>query len=593
MTAAHRSGIFCSLGDSRSWTDLTTNLVVLSDVQLKQNLEQLTSFGTAPRNLLPNFLHEATHHWCFLSPVGSTLAALQLRAQRHAMELLTKPETERQHELEHQLCEDLIRAETAEACLRPIAEGLALFTEFDAMTNQKSSIMSIPLTVAIQFFGNLKFSQTKLGLTPVLLDMLRWMRLDEHCIKRKVALFGKPFSYGSGGYLPGYLTVRSLWLIAAEKNARLLNETDLTLTYLRSFFFDDMSLVARLLDPSTKELESAGAIVNHISQRFRTFLDVEPSDIESWEQNVLLKYKDDWEQNLLLKYKDEQSALYLMNLHVDEELYSLGEKLQTELRNEFKSDKSTTMDNLLRLHAADIFGQRDVMYVGSLQIKVTVDKSGHFHALYEEALILEGKAVNGVADGSNEGSLDLFFSIHSKLLFKVITITRGEELVATKFLGPERITKKGALRFEQFKGQHSVLQKLRNDSNQAVVAVLKNSWMKIVVKHVRRQLPEMVEKIYLPIALAHVPNNKLETDYAIMRKDGLLSILNYDRDLIEGLALIGLICSSVSPHRMVVSWWFKRNGLDLDATLAKLQQCNEKYGLPLVNDAGGELISTI
>jgi hypothetical protein len=555
---------------------------MLSEVHLDKDLEQITGFGTAPRSLLPNFLHEATHHWCFLSPVGSTLAALQLRAQRHAIELLTKPEKERQKELQFQLCEALIRAETAEACLRPLAEGLALFTEFDAMTNLKSSVLSLPIEMATYFFGNLEFSQTELGPTPVIINMLRWMRLDEHAIDRKRGLFMMPLSYNGGGYLPGYLTVRSLWLRAAGRDARLLNETDLALMYLRSFFFDDMGLVARLLDPSTEELKSAEAILNHINQRFSLFLDVEPSDIESYEENVLA-------------YEKDQSKLREINfsLHVEEQFYSLGDRLRTELLDEFKPNEAESVDDLLTLYAADIFGQRDIMYVGSLPVKVTVDQGCHFYALHKEAPILEGKAIDGVASGTGEGSLDLSFSILPKYKFRILTITRGNELVARRFLAPESITKNGAVRFNQFKGQHSIRQSLRDDSNQALERALKNSWMEISVTHVRKQLPSLVEKVYLPIALDSVPDKKLEASYAIMRKDGLYPVLNGDRDLIEGLALIGLCCSALSPDRGLVSAWFKRNGLELEATLDKLKQCNEKYGLPKVYDNGRQLLSTV
>lgn len=222
-----------------------------------------------------------------------------------------------------------------------------------------------------------------------------------------------------------------------------------------------------------------------------------------------------------------------------------------------------------------------------------VDEGGHFHAWHEETPILEGKAVDGAAAGTGEGSLNLFFSILPKHQFKVITITRDKELVATKFQAPDSITKNGALRFNQFKGQPTVLRALRDESNRAVETVLKNSYMEIIVEHVRQQLPGMVENIYLPISLDRVPDNNLETNYGIMREDGLLPILNYDRDLIEGLALIGLCCSALSPDRMFVSAWFKKNGLDLDATLAKLQLCNEKYGLPQVFDNGRQLLSTI
>jgi hypothetical protein len=117
--------------------------------------------------------------------------------------------------------------------------------------------------------------------------------------------------------------------------------------------------------------------------------------------------------------------------------------------------------------------------------------------------------------------------------------------------------------------------------------------MEISVTHVRKQLPSLVEKVYLPIALDSVPDKKLEASYAIMRKDGLYPVLNGDRDLIEGLALIGLCCSALSPDRGLVSAWFKRNGLELEATLDKLKQCNEKYGLPKVYDNGRQLLSTV
>lgn len=326
------------------------------------------------------------------------------------------------------------------------------------------------------------------------------MRLDEHCIKRKVGLFGKPLSYSSGGYLLGYLTVRSLWLRAATRDTRLLNETDLALMYLRSFFFD-MGLVARLLDPSTKEIKSAETILNHINQRFLTFYDIERSDIESYEQNVL-------------KHEDEQWRLHDSSsyLRVDEELYSLGQRLRTELLNDFKSNRAETLDGVLKRAVSNyIFGQRDVMYVGSLPVKVNVDEGGHFHALREEVPILEGKAVDGAAAGTGEGSLDLFFSILPKHQFKVITITRGKDLVATKFLDPE-LAKNGVSRFNQFKGQHTFLREIRDELNQAVERVLKNSYMEIIVTHVRQQIPRLVEKIYLPIALDRVPDNKLETN---------------------------------------------------------------------------------
>src|SRR5277367_673352 len=297
------------MGDSRSWTDLATNIVMLSDVHIERDLHQLTGLGTAPRSLLPAFLHEATHHWCFLSPVGFLLAALELRARRRAVELLSETDTERRDKLMVGICEDLIRTETAQAFLRPIAEGLALFAEFDAMSNPKSSVMSLPLELASWIFGDPSFSGSRLGLTPILIDMLRWLRLDNRCIQRKVGVFGYPLAYEGGGYLPGYLSVRSLWLEAAARHSRLLNETDLALMYIRSFFFDDAGLVARLLDPSTRGSASATTIANHFSERVASFVSaLQPSDFSAYELELLAR-------------EQRPSKLFLTSLLVDHELY--------------------------------------------------------------------------------------------------------------------------------------------------------------------------------------------------------------------------------------------------------------------------------
>src|SRR6266566_8434059 len=73
----------CSLG-GRSWTDSTTNTTLISEVQLEECMKRLLVHGKTPDYYRPVFLHEAMHHWCFLSPVGTTLAYLQLRASQHA-----------------------------------------------------------------------------------------------------------------------------------------------------------------------------------------------------------------------------------------------------------------------------------------------------------------------------------------------------------------------------------------------------------------------------------------------------------------------------------------------------------------------------
>lgn len=575
------SSVFCSLGDSRSWTDLVTNLVFLSDVRLDKNLEQLTGWGTMPEELLPPFLHEATHHWCFLSPVGFTLASLQLQARRRALLLLNEQEHDRRSELEFGLLEDLIRFETASAYLRPLAEGLALFAEFDAMTKTESSVFSLPLEMASYFFGYWNLYQPKFGPTALLTNALRFMRLDKRCIQRKVSLLGYPLAYTGGGYLPGYLAVRSLWLQAASRDGRLLNETDLALMYMRSFFFDDKGLVAKLLDPSTEELASANAIGNYLTERIYTFLtEVQKIDIETYEREVLAGEK-------------EQSKLRFTCLRIKQELYDMGERLSTELMDQLKTSKIEEVDDLLRLLEVDLLNRRDIMYLGSLPVEVSVDHDGRFRVLHGGVLVTDGQTLEGVEAGTGAGSIDLFFSMLSTFKYRVVAITRGRELVAKRLVGTESMTKDSSDRFNQFETNRTVLQTRNDELRQAVEKVIAGSWMEIALEHIRRHLPTQVERLYLPLALYYVAHDKLDSDYAIMREKGLLPILDWDRDLVEGVALLGLCCSALTPDRPFVSAWFEKAGLDLDRTLSDILRCTKEYGIPKVFDDGRQLLSIV
>jgi len=79
--------------------------------------------------------------------------------------------------------------------------------------------------------------------------LIEW-RFTNECLRRKHAILGHPFTKSEDGYLPGYLAVRQLWLQMSSAGHRLLNESDLFLMALRSFFYDDYELIGLLLDDS-------------------------------------------------------------------------------------------------------------------------------------------------------------------------------------------------------------------------------------------------------------------------------------------------------------------------------------------------------
>jgi hypothetical protein len=69
---------------TRSWTDPTTNAVVLADLDATHFIawhygRGLTAMQQA--RTYTEFIHEYTHHWCFASLVFKALMILELRLQ--------------------------------------------------------------------------------------------------------------------------------------------------------------------------------------------------------------------------------------------------------------------------------------------------------------------------------------------------------------------------------------------------------------------------------------------------------------------------------------------------------------------------------
>src|SRR4051812_22619938 len=73
----------------RSFTNLLTNTTVLPAIRARSDLGAVVK-GSLPRDSLLPFLHEATHNWCFLTPVGTALATLAARARLDAWGLTNR-----------------------------------------------------------------------------------------------------------------------------------------------------------------------------------------------------------------------------------------------------------------------------------------------------------------------------------------------------------------------------------------------------------------------------------------------------------------------------------------------------------------------
>jgi hypothetical protein len=355
----------------RSSTNPLTNTTVLSSVDLVQDLPGLLQ-GVLPTRALPSFIHEATHHWCFLSPVGQAITLLALRARRRAiLNGIAMAQGQIRPYARDEVLDPAIRVEAFTELNRPLAEGLALFAEFDARPGT-AEIISPVMTLVGRLFGRDRAAAAEDLLGPALRDLLSEVRHSRFLMKRKANVFASPLSCHGEGYLPGYLFVKNLWDTVVRRCGRLW-DTDLFLNYTYMWIYGDLGLVATLLQPADSPTHAARDIGNYFARRLGTFsradheshLDVIERNWATWRPS-----SQGWEPGRW------------PNLATDPELGAHGGSLLESALEELDKAVDERVDPRVdRLAAIDFasFVQRGVIRVGTAFVRVRVNESGWTH----------------------------------------------------------------------------------------------------------------------------------------------------------------------------------------------------------------------
>jgi hypothetical protein len=128
-------------------------------------------------------------------------------------------------------------------------EGLALFAEFDA-TSGDCPVATWSSQVAGRLFCHDACKTALLAgkdiLSP-LKDKVETMRFSETVVRRKKALLSQDLS-SPGGYLLGYLLVKSLWLDLTQRNS-IWRNTDMFVMFYIDYIFNDRLLAHLLVGP--------------------------------------------------------------------------------------------------------------------------------------------------------------------------------------------------------------------------------------------------------------------------------------------------------------------------------------------------------
>jgi len=251
--------------DFRAFTDPYSNSVVLSTLDIRRYLAE--SFTRQlPLHCFPQFLHEATHHWCFNSPVGKALTFLEMLARRTALRALFKGSID--GESQQAVSHDLAGVTLGYGLMRPLAEGMALFCQYDVVPGDAAVVGKPTVLGGILFSGPKAEPEEILSRLPTLFINAR---LSSSVARSKANLLIQPFDFSDGGYLPGYMLVKAMWHHSLLREPKFL-DSEFFLHYLHAYFYNDWDFVALLLDPNRREF----ALAEYVEKRISDFWEHTP-----------------------------------------------------------------------------------------------------------------------------------------------------------------------------------------------------------------------------------------------------------------------------------------------------------------------------
>jgi hypothetical protein len=165
------------------------------------------------------------------------------------------------------LFEEMLTVDTMLELIRPISEGLALFAEYD-MAPGASSTVTTPLSwtsIALSARSDLlDLGQPQAA--QELNDRLLNLRLTRDSLVRKMGFLSRPLTTVDNAYFDGYLLVKRLYLDLSQ-SVPALADTDLFLSYLRSYLFEDYGMVAILAGPDDNNVHRQDAMIERLDAR--------------------------------------------------------------------------------------------------------------------------------------------------------------------------------------------------------------------------------------------------------------------------------------------------------------------------------------
>jgi hypothetical protein len=207
-------------------------------------------------------LHEATHHWCFDTPLFYALFLFQFRALGGLWKI-----AEGQQVNQFDIADDIYRFRTVIDLYRPIIEGLATFAEYAALPQGRFTYSHPFSQMLVMSASWLSAADAKVGGARATKMLLTIGRSNRAQIRKKAGMLSMPFDPARSPYLTGHLLMCSMWRAISSRRVELMVNTDAFLSYMRSYFFFDYELIDILMNNDLHEGGIVEAVAQHLLRR--------------------------------------------------------------------------------------------------------------------------------------------------------------------------------------------------------------------------------------------------------------------------------------------------------------------------------------
>jgi hypothetical protein len=391
------------------------------------------------------------------------------------------------------------------------------------------------------------------------------LRTDSSTLKRKASLLLQPFALDAGGYLPGYLAVKSLWRAACRHHFLLASETDTFLMYLRSYLYDDWGLVDALLAPADDELSAAESVLNHLNGRIAEWDNIRSADFSAYEADVAA------------------NARRPGGLRIDAAVAQRGEQRLTNLQKELvaaaKGDEA--LASTIGQWNSSVLQRRQFMNVASAPVEVSFGANSVLEVRWQGRALLRPQAAD-VMPGRNlpgDAQMEIVFTLRGDRFERAAIVHRQGSLLICAPIGlDEHSDETRQVVGRTFMARPAIM--ASEAALRAIVEqVISSSGIADAVEHVRAQINTVIDDFFRDTCLRFARDyDAIDACAIAMQARGLKPILGTSA-LVRGLALLGL-ATSLNPQTPAVAKIFSAQGLSLDQTLLDLNAQYAMHGYP-------------